>query len=111
MNTAQKLLLNFLYELRNTPMIPPDPRISYTGIGQALGTQISNLPVELAVLKEKGFVLPFQIEGKTNYKITLAGISEVEKCMVTTIEGEVSTSKIGIKARKNRLESRRGDYG
>lgn len=103
MNTAQKLLLNFLYELRNTSMIPPDPRISYAGIGQALGTQICDLQVELTVLKEKGFVLPFQIEGKTNYKITLAGISEIEKCILTTVEGEVSTAKIGIRAKKKQI--------
>jgi len=104
MNASQRLILNFLYELRNTPMMPPDPRISQAGIEQALGIQVDNLSLELNSLNKKGFILPLWIEGKKFYKITLAGIGEIEKCIVTTVEGELSTSRIGIKGEKKQIK-------
>lgn len=103
LSPTQKLVLNFLYEMRNTPMTPPDPRISNVGIAQALGMSTRKLSLELAALKRKGFVLPFWIDKSEYHKITLAGIHEVQKCMVTTIEGEMSTSKIGIRSAKKEV--------
>ena len=97
LNTYQKLILNFLYKMRNTPMAPPDPRISFMGIAQSLGIQAQALFPQLDVLTERGFIMPFWIETKRFYTITLAGIHEVERHVITTIEGELSTSNIGIK--------------
>jgi hypothetical protein len=104
MTALERLILNFLYELRNTPMMPPDPRISHEGIERVLGIQVNDLSLELNALKKKGFILPLWIEGKKFYKITLAGVREIEKCMVTTVEGEVSTSRIGISGEKKQIK-------
>jgi len=83
-------------------MIPPDPRLLHTGIAQTLGIHTKIIIHHLGVLKKKGLVLPFRVGRKEFYKITLAGIREVEKCVTTTVEGELSTSKIGIKGVRKR---------
>lgn len=100
LNTLQKLALNFLYEMRNTPMAPPDPRLSLDGMTRVLGIHAESLFPELNALIKEGFIIQFWIEKKRFYKITVPGIREIEKHVITDIEGEFSTSRIGIKGRR-----------
>ena len=103
LNTEQNLILNLLYELRETVMAPPDTRLSLSGIARTFGMQVKTVSCHLEGLKEKGFILPFRIGGKEFYKITLAGIYEVEKRILTSVEGEFSTSKIGVKGVRKKV--------
>lgn len=98
----QKLILNLLYELRNTTMTPPDPRLSLSEIAKTFGMTRNTVAGHLKELTERGFVFPFRVGRKELFKITMAGIYEVEKCISTTIEGELSTSKIGVKGVRKR---------
>ena len=101
--TEQNLILNFLYELKDTIMTPPDTRISRSGIAQSFGLPVENIIHHLDGLKEKGFILPFRIGEEEFYKITLAGVCEVEKRTSTMVEGELSTSKIGVKSVRKKV--------
>ena len=103
LNTEQRLILNFLYELRNTVMIPPDPRLSLSGIAKVLCLERNLVTGNLKELKERSLILPFRVGRKKYYKITLAGIYEIEKRTTFVIEGELSTSKIGIKGIREKV--------
>lgn len=81
-------------------MTPPDPRISYAGVCESLGIKVKDLFSHLDALKKRGFIMPFRIGKQEFYKITLAGIRDVERSTITTLEGELSTSKIGIKSKR-----------
>jgi DNA-binding transcriptional ArsR family regulator len=102
LENEQKLILNLLYELKNTIMIPPDPRLSCSGIAKTFGMKKTMISYHLEVLEEKGLVFPFRVGRKMFYRITVAGIYEVEKKFSNTIEGELSTSRIGIKSVRTR---------
>lgn len=103
LSTEENWILNLLYELRDTVMTPPDPRLSHHGIAQTFGMGVRSVARHLKGLKERGFVLPFRVEGEKYYKITLAGIWEVQKQMTTIVEGELSTSKIGIRGVRKKV--------
>jgi len=104
LNTNQKLILNFLYKLRDTPMMPPDPRLSRVGMEQTLGIITKELSLELKSLTKQGLVLPLVVGAQEFYLLTVDGVREVEKREVTHIEGELSTSRIGIKGEKKQIQ-------
>jgi hypothetical protein len=84
-------------------MLPPDQRVSVAGIKQVLGFNV-DISAELDNLKNKGLVLSFQINGEEYYKITLAGVGEIEKREIIMHEREISTSKIGIKTKRKQIK-------
>ena len=88
-------------------MFPPDPRLSFSGIVKAFRMERNIVTGHLKELKERGFILPFRVGRKECYKITLAGIYEIEKRTTVVIEGELSTSNIGIKGIKEKIVGQR----
>lgn len=97
----QKLVLAYLYELRNTPMAPPDARLSILSIADTLGLKIDETARVLAQLEAKGYVYPFKIGRARFCKLTCFGAGEVRRTYEHWSEVEVSSSRLGfVKGKK-----------
>ena len=97
LHVSQTVILNFLYELRNSPMTPPDARTSLCGIAKALGMNRNTVSKDLDALEKKDFVWQYLIVRTKYCRIALRGIREIEKVKTCTFQSEISTSGIGLK--------------
>lgn len=101
----EKLVLGYLYEFRNTPMAPPDPRLSGSSIARTLGIENDEAFEILVRLKKKGYVYPFRIGTRDFYRLTCFGTAEVEKYQENWAEVEVSSSRLGfVRGRKSKRQ-------
>jgi len=74
LNEKQRLILGYLYDLRNTPETPSDPRLEINSIAKYLGMTQREVRQALKKLVKWGYVKFFTFEGHSYYKILPRGI-------------------------------------
>lgn len=111
-SNKQKLILDHLYNLRDTRMDPPDDRLSVKGIATALGLGTRETRKELLELARMARVRPVRVRRFAYYKLTLFSLKELESVQEKSLEAEISTSKIGIAlGKKSKSSGRAGESG
>lgn len=96
----KKLILDHLYRYRNTPMDPPDHRLSLSKMARILDFTESETSSELKQLMDMALVRSFPIGETRYYSLTTFGTREVEKIVEKRTKKEFSTSKIGIETER-----------
>jgi DNA-binding MarR family transcriptional regulator len=69
MDEKQRLILAYLYYLRDTPESPPDQRLSVGLIAKHLNMTQQNVRNKIKKLIKWGYVSSFTFERRTYYKI------------------------------------------
>lgn len=100
LNDKQIMILAYLYDLRNTPETPPDPRLRIDLIAQHLKMKQQEVKKEIRGLIKRMFIKYITFERHGYCKILPRGIHEIEKRVKKTTEWEISTEKVGMEHSK-----------
>jgi len=103
LSEKQKQIMAYLYELKDTPQKPPDPRLSVSLIARNLGITQREVREEVKGLIKRRYVGSLVIERERHYFLVPRGIREMEKFEEKLTEFEISTEKIGIKKKKREI--------
>jgi hypothetical protein len=90
----------YLYDFRNRPVSPPDPRLGIVAIATSMKMTQKEVKDELKGLCKRLYAKHFTYEGSGYCKIMPRGTREVEKSEDKTSELEISTDKIGYTRKK-----------
>ncbi len=90
----------YLNDFKNTPSEPPDSRVSLVGIKAALEISMTEASRVMDELIERAYVRSWKAGRIKFYKLTAFGAAELGKRTETWVDGEASTSRIGLSVGK-----------
>jgi len=96
LGNRKKRVLAYLYDFRNTPSEPPDRRLSMAGLVAALKLPPGELSNTMGELEKDAYVRSWKIGRMTFYKLTSFGVAQLEERTERWMQGELSTSRIGL---------------
>jgi len=96
MNDRQIRILAYLYDLKDTPQSPPDPRLLIASIAKYLEMTQREVRHEIKGLMKRLYIKHSTFEGQGYCKIMPRGIMEMEKHGVKTTKWEISTDRVGV---------------
>jgi DNA-binding Lrp family transcriptional regulator len=99
----QKLIMAYLYNLRNTPESPPDERLSIRSIAKHLNMKQREVRDNIRKLIKQGYVGYFTFEGNGYCKLLPRGIFEMEKGVITETELAIGTDRLGVKRKSKQI--------
>jgi DNA-binding MarR family transcriptional regulator len=96
MNSKQKQILLYLYDLKDTPTrgVGPDPRLTIQCIAGSLGIDMGEAQTNLGRLIERAYVRRINLEFNTYFYLTQDGAKEVEKKQTKWIKARLGSEKI-----------------
>jgi len=100
MSEKQRAIIAYLYQLRDTPQSPPDPRLSLPVIAERLGMTQKEVKKNASGLMKRHHVSYVIVERRRYYYILPRGIREIQKLTRKRTEIEISSKRIGIKKEK-----------
>jgi len=100
LSEKQKRILMYLYDLRNSPESPPDPRLQISSIADSLEMKKWEVRKEIQKLCNGTFVKDYTFERKRYCKIMPRGIREIEKATEKESEWNIGTDGIGYRRKK-----------
>ena len=103
MSEKQKLIMAYLYKLKDTPESPPDLRLSVGLIAKNLGMKQREVRKETRGLIKRHYVGSIVVEKRRYYYLTLRGTREMEKFVEKSTEWEFGSQRIGIKKKKKEI--------
>jgi len=86
MTARKRLIMAYLYDLRDTPQEPPDDRLLARSIANRLELKLTEVKGDIEQLQRKGYVRYVSIERRRYHRLTPRGIHEHEEHVERTRE-------------------------